>query len=119
MNGNTQSMLDERMRECIQECNNCHDICEETMLHCLQMGGEHAEPNHIRTMLDCAEICHTSSDFMIRMSDFHGLVCGICADICQRCANECERFTDDQMMQQCAKACQNCAQSCRDMAIQI
>jgi len=119
MDGNTQSMIDERMRTCVQECNNCHDACTETILHCLEMGGLHAEPKHIRTMLDCAEICKTSADFMLRMSDFHSQVCGVCADVCERCEAECERFKDDPMMQQCADACQNCARSCHDMAIQL
>jgi hypothetical protein len=112
-------MIDERMRACIQECNRCHETCEETVLHCLEMGGQHAEPNHIRTMLDCAQICKTSADFMLRMSKFHGEICGVCADVCERCEAECERFKDDQMMQRCADACQSCARLCHEMAIQL
>lgn len=119
MDKNAQSMVDERMRECIQQCQNCHDVCTETINHCLQMGGAHAEQNHIRVMLDCAEACQTSANFMLRMSDVYGEVCGVCADMCERCQRECERFKDDQMMQQCADACQKCAQSCHEMAIQI
>ena len=109
MDGKSHSMLDEKMRACIQECHNCHDSCAETVTHCLQMGGEHAEPSHIRLLLDCAEICQTSANFMLRMSEFHGQTCGVCADVC-------ERFGDDQMMQECAEACRSCAQSCHEMA---
>lgn len=116
MDRHSHSMLDERMRACIQECQTCHEVCTETVTHCLQMGGEHAEPTHIRLMLDCTEICQTSANFMLRMSDFQSQTCEVCAEICERCAEDCERFTDDKMMQQCAETCRNCAQSCREMA---
>ena len=43
MDGKSHSMLDEKMRACIQECHNCQESCTETVTHCLQMGGEHAE----------------------------------------------------------------------------
>lgn len=109
-------MLDEKMRACIQECHNCHDSCAETVTHYLQMGGEHAEPSHIRLLLDCAEICQTSATFILRMSEFHGQTCGVCAAGCERCAEDCERFADYQKMQQCAQACPNCAESCLEMA---
>ena len=116
MDGKTHSMMDERMRACIEQCNNCHAICTETVAHCLQVGGEHNESSHIRLLLDCAEICQTSANFMLRMSDLHGQTCGVCADVCERCAEDCERFGDDRMMQQCAEVCHGCAASCRDMA---
>jgi hypothetical protein len=104
------------MQECIQNCLECHSICLASVNHCLQMGGEHAEPKHIRMLLDCAEICQTSANFMLRMSDMQGQVCGVCAEACARCAEDCARFTDDQMMQQCAEVCRRCEASCRAMA---
>ena len=116
MDGKAHSMMDERMRACIEHCQSCHDRCTETAAHCLEMGGDHAESSHIRLLLDCAEICQTSANFMLRMSEFHGQTCGVCADICERCAEDCERFGDDEMMQQCAAACRSCAESCREMS---
>lgn len=110
------SMIDEKMRTCIQECQNCHDVCLETIHHCLELGGDHAEPNHIRLLMDCVEICQTSANFMLRMSDLHTETCRACAAVCERCAQDCERFEEDEMMQQCARACRSCAQSCRKMA---
>jgi hypothetical protein len=109
------TQLDERMVACIRECTNCHAVCLETVTHCLQMGGPHAEANHIRLLLDCAEICQTSANFMLRNSDLHGLTCGVCADVCERCAEDCARFTDDDVMQRCAETCRRCAASCREM----
>jgi hypothetical protein len=104
------------MRNCIQDCQRCHNICLETVRHCLKEGGEHAKPGHIRLLLDCAEICQTSANFMLRTSDMHILTCGVCAEVCERCAEDCARFVDDIMMQGCAQACRKCAASCREMA---
>ncbi len=106
----------DQMQECIDNCTRCHAICVETMDHCLQKGGRHAEAGHIRLMLDCAQICATSADFMLRGSDLHGRTCGVCAEVCERCAEDCERMADDDMMRQCAEACRRCADECRRMA---
>lgn len=103
------------MRACIDACQVCHDRCLEMIPHCLSMGGEQANAKHIGMMLDCAQICQTSADFMLRQSPLHVQTCGICADICERCANDCARFSDD-AMQACAQACQICAESCNKMA---
>lgn len=116
MQGMSHTSISSKMRECIQACNTCHNICLETITHCLEMGGKHAEAAHIRLMLDCAEICQTSANFMLRLSEFHTRTCGVCAEVCEHCAQDCERFTDDQMMQQCAQACRSCAKSCREMS---
>jgi hypothetical protein len=106
------------MQHCIDICQECHNVCLETVMHCLHMGGEHAEPNHIRLLLDCAEICQTSANFMLRGSDLHGLTCAACAEVCNRCAEDCERF-DDAQMKRCAETCRRCAESCREMAAQM
>src|SRR5215217_3671660 len=65
------SYLPQDMLDCIELCNDCHKACLETAMYCLQQGGKHAEPNHVRLMFDCAEICQTSSNFMQRGSDLH------------------------------------------------
>ncbi len=105
------------MQECISNCTACHQSCLELVPHCLSMGGEHASPEHIRLLLDCADICATSADFMLRGSEFHHLTCGVCAEICQRCADDCERMANgDQKMLACAADCRRCAESCRAMA---
>ena len=116
MHTGTGPQISEKMVHCIEECTSCHAVCMQTITHCLQMGGQHAEPNHIRLLMDCVEICQTSANFMLRNSDLHGETCGVCAVVCDRCAEDCERFTDDPVMQQCAQVCRSCARSCWDMA---
>ncbi len=105
-----------QMQECIDNCTECHRICLETVTHCLRKGGEHAAAGHIRLLLDCAEICQTNANFMLRGSDLHAYTCGACAEVCERCAEECERMGDDEQMRRCAELCRRCAESCRRMA---
>ena len=80
-----------------------------------QHGDEHADPKHIRTLLDCAQACETSRDFMLRGSDLHSKTCGVCADACERCAESCERLGGEEM-ERCAEICRSCAESCHEMA---
>lgn len=103
------------MQRCIEDCQSCHDVCLETINHCLEMGGKHAEQPHIRLLADCAQICAVSADYMVRGSDLHGYTCATCAAVCERCAQDCERFDDD-FMKRCADVCRRCADSCRKMA---
>jgi hypothetical protein len=104
------------MQRCIQECTECHNLCLEAVTYCLQKGGRHSEAGHIRLMLDCAEICQTSANFMLRESNLHRRTCAVCTDVCDRCAQECEQFEDDAQMRACAESCRHCAESCRQMA---
>jgi hypothetical protein len=108
--------MGQQLEQSIRECTDCHRICTETITYCLQQGGPHAEAAHIRLLLDCAEICQTSANFMLRGSDLHGRTCGVCAEVCARCAQDCERFSDDVQMRRCAQTCRSCAESCRSMA---
>jgi hypothetical protein len=107
---------DERMLLCIQNCLDCHRACVQTLTSCLQQGGEHAEADHVRLMLDCAQICQTAADFMLRGSALHAHACSACAEVCQACADDCGRMASDLRMKACADTCQHCADSCRDMA---
>jgi hypothetical protein len=108
--------MHEQHQQCIKLCQECHATCLETVQHCLTMGGPHADPAHIRLMLDCVEICQTSANFMLRHSPLHGRTCAACSEICEACAADCERLSDDSRMKICADACRRCAQECRRMA---
>ena len=105
------------MRECIQHCTECHNVCVETLDHELRLGGPHAAADHVRLLLDCAQLCATSDDFMLRGSDYHARTCGVCAELCSACADSCQSVgPHDQTMQQCAEICRRCADSCRKMS---
>ena len=116
MNSQRTIAVEEDLRRCIHECDDCHDACAAAVSHCLEMGGRHAAAAHIRLLLDCAEICRTAAGFMLRGSDLHRLTCGVCAQVCERCAASCEALRADDTMRACAEECRLCAASCREMA---
>jgi len=104
------------MDACIENCQAAHRACLETIQYCLGRGGAHADADHIRLLADCAAICQTSAEFMIRESPLHNSVCGVCAEICDQCATECDSFADSSQMRHCAEICRRCAASCSAMA---
>lgn len=108
--------LSDTMQRCIEICNRCHDVCLQTVQHCLRTGGRHAAPEHVRLLLDCIDICRVSADFMLRQSPHHRLTCRACAEVCLQCATSCDQMGDDPVMQECARVCRECATSCRQMA---
>ena len=107
--------LTDEMKRCAEQCRECHEVCVETVRHCLERGGRHAEAEHVLLLLDCAQICDTSGDFLLRGSALHRETCRACAEVCTRCAESCERL-DGEAMRRCAGACRRCAESCRQMA---
>lgn len=109
-----QKGMSAELRSCIEICSECHRICLETVQTCLRMGGRHAEVEHVRLLLDCAQICQTSADFMTRGSPLHHLTCGACAEICRACAESCRQLGGADM-QTCAETCERCAESCARM----
>jgi hypothetical protein len=84
----------DEMQECIEECLNCHAVCTMTLQHCIATGGDHTEVNLIGILLDCAEICQTSANFMLRGSPYHVVTCASCAELCRACeeAESCDRM---------------------------
>jgi hypothetical protein len=105
------------MEACIKACLDCHATCLATIDHCLTMGGQHAEASHIRIMMDCAQICVVSADFLSRGSSHHAHLCRECAEICRECAQNCDGHPGaDDMMRRCAESCRRCAAECEKMA---
>ncbi len=106
----------QQLEECIRLCLDCARACTETLAYCHEMGGDHVQPEHLRLLLDCEEICQLSAHYMLRGSEFHAQACGVCAQVCERCAEDCEQFLDDATMESCAELCSSCAESCMQMA---
>ena len=104
------------LQDCIEECLNCHAVCTMTSQHCLVRGGEHADVNVVGVLLDCAELCQVSANFMLRGSPFHGITCAACAELCRACEEVCRSVADDEQMAHCADVCGACADACEQMA---
>lgn len=107
----------EEIEACIKNCIECHASCVTTLQHCIGLNGKHTEPAHLRILMNCAEICQTSANFMLSGSDFHAETCGVCAEVCQRCAVSCESIAEEDVtMKRCADLCRRCADSCARMS---
>ena len=112
----SSAKLSGAMQECLKSCTDCHEICLGSIPHCLELGGKHAAPAHIGSLIDCAMICGTSAGFLARRSPQHPQVCQACAAICRECERSCRELADDAMMRGCADCFARCADSCERMA---
>ncbi|HEU4629876.1 MAG TPA: four-helix bundle copper-binding protein [Gemmatimonadaceae bacterium] len=107
----------EMLQACIEECLNCHVACTTTAQYCLAQGGEHADADHVGLLLDCADICQTSANFMLRGSPYHPIICLACAELCRACEESCRSVDpEDAQMRLCAESCASCAEHCERMA---
>jgi hypothetical protein len=104
------------MQECIELCKTCHDTCLEVVDHCLRRGGDLANPEHLKLLADCADICRLAGDFMTRNSRLHARTIELCIEICEECAIECDRYKDDPVVKHCADVCRKCVHCCRQLA---
>ena len=103
------------LQECVQSCLKSHSMCLETAWYVTQRGPA-IPAAHMALLLDCAEMCQTTANSLLRRSPQHAVVCDACARLCDACAQDCERVAADEQMRQCAATCRECAKSCRDMA---
>ena len=102
------------MQSCIDACLACYVTCHSMLTgHCVETGGEHVAPDHVRIMAACAEMCRASAHIMLTGSALHRHSCRACAEICEACANDCEGMAG---MEDCVRACRHCAEECRKMA---
>ncbi len=106
--------LSQQTVDAITALQHCHATCSSmAMTHCLEMGGEHARPQHLRLMLDCAAFCAFTADALGRKSQFHTGFAALCAEVCETCEKDCEALGD---MDDCVQACRVCATACRQIA---
>jgi hypothetical protein len=81
-----QGHMSAEMEQCIRNCVDCHRVCLETISHCLQIGGPHAAPDHIKLLQDCVQICQDCERLAKQDNDLHMQAC---ADMCRKCAASC------------------------------
>lgn len=100
----------------ITESLNCFQKCTICLNHCLNMGGEHARAEHIKTLMECSEICSFSAKLMLLEGDLAYGVGQLCAKACENCADSCKNIDpNDETMSACIEACMKCADACREM----
>jgi hypothetical protein len=114
-------MKSQEQQDCIRDCLHCHSICLESAIEHgaarlpSPRAGRPVTPSYFQVMLDCAEICQTTANFLLRGSPLHAAVCSLCAEICDTCAQKCQEAGG---MGACVQACRHCATACRQAARQ-
>lgn len=101
--------------ECIDKCLASHRRCLETASYSIGRDPAPASAQHIAILLDCAELCQSTANSMLRKSPQHALFCEACARLCEICAEACLAQGSDARLRVCAETCRDCARSCRDM----
>lgn len=102
-------------KECVDRCLECARVCTETVAHCLEEGGIHAEREHISLLHLCADMCTITARALVLLRDHHERFCNLCAEIAEVCEKNCDSYTGDHPMKMCAKVCHDCAQACHDV----
>lgn len=107
------TVLDEMFEECTKNCTDCSNICALTAVEPDVL--ERGTVEQLKLLVNCAEICETSLDFLKTRSVYHRAVCRACSEVCDGCAQMCEQSGIDAMVK-CAQVCRKCAESCSRMA---
>jgi hypothetical protein len=101
---------------CVTECNECRAQCVEARRYCLEQGGAYLEPRHLRLLADCAAICATTADFVLRHEMSSAWCASSCAQVCHQCADSCARWREDAVLQACTESCRTFGLMCQEIA---
>jgi len=105
------------MSACIQANSDCYTAVSETLNYCLGTDVL-ADPQHLRLMIDAAEVCQTTQNIMLRSSELSLMLAAVCVEACETLAESCRALdgSDEQLMR-CAETCDHTADSCRRLAL--
>ena len=82
--------------------------------HCLEMGGEHVAPDHLRLALLCGENCGTSAKFLMSNSDLHKEPVAFLSRAAPIARMTAKRLGD---MDECVDVCRACANPAKKLAL--
>jgi hypothetical protein len=108
-----RSVLTSDLRAGIALCRRARLVLQGAAVRSFDAGGMELDPVHLRLLLDCAQMCEMTADFMSRNSPYHLYLCEVCAAICEACAESCALAGS---MEECAAICQECIVVCRALA---
>lgn len=103
-------------KDCQENCENCYRVCLQTVVYAMQQHDRPFHESHLRLLMDCADICRTCANFLIRGSELRDCICRACAKICEHSAEFCGERRDDPQMRLCEQVCLRCSESCAQMA---
>lgn len=87
-------MTDPKIMSTINHLFGCHRTCVRQTGESLDLGGAHAERDHITLLMDCGAICRLAADLLDRRSPWAVGLCELTAQICTATAESCERLDE-------------------------
>jgi hypothetical protein len=100
----------------IESCRDCHEICEETIIHAIKSGGETAQMDVLGVLMDCAGSSKLSEKMMLRGSPYLRRVAPAAIEICEACAKMCDTIPGDDYFSTCANTARRCADNLKELA---
>lgn len=104
-------------REAHDAARACHVAAMDALRVSLSSGWDPDARDRVTMLLDTADICRTTGDFLQRGSVHVPDVCRTCAIVCGECRDECERLGAEELSA-CAEACDRCVRACSRLVIQ-
>lgn len=104
------------MQDCLENCENCYRLCVQTLVYATHQTEKPIHEALLRLLMDCADICRATANYLMRGSDLHGSLCRVCASICERCAEFCGESREDAQLRLCEQVCLRCSESCAQLA---
>ena len=107
-----------RMRRCIEATSDCYTVCTETLNYRLNGGADIPDPEHVRLLIDCCEVCQTTQNSLLRASELGTMLSAVTVEACEK-VSESLRAIDgsDEQLEHCADVCDETADCCRELAI--
>lgn len=112
------------LANCVEACYDCASTCTACADACL--GEQHVQDlvRCIRLNLDCADICETTGNMLVRMTEPDIAVLRAQLEACiqatRACADECDRHASmHEHCRVCAESCRRCADMCQRMLQQM
>jgi hypothetical protein len=103
-------MTSETMSKEVQQCIEAWKESQRCCVALERSGG--VDSKTIQTAKDCAEICQTCSNFVMRGSYYATAIRKLCAEVCKACAGACDKASQGSIAKECAAACRQCAEAC-------
>ena len=107
------------MDDCVALCIASHRSCLTSARHVMGQPQLRAPAQLVALLQDCAELCQTTANSMLRGAPTHTLLCRACADLCEACAQACDAFKNDAVLTRCAATCRERGAACRRMAMEM
>lgn len=105
MTETTPRRVSAELRKAISETVDCGRSCIETATYALGRAEHDVSPEQITLLLDCADLCRTTTSFLLRGSGNCMQTVELCGDVAAACARSLAGAGSDPRLQACIDSC--------------